>query len=95
MAVDPTVIVATIGGTALVLQSWVGSRHAREAKNIVKGNGHGTVMAVVERIEAKVDSALDWQGSHEALHRRTLTLTEQAAVAAQSAAELSALPSTK
>lgn len=92
MVVDPTVIVAVIGGGTVLLQSWIGSRHSKAAKDIVKGNGHGTVTAIVERIEAKVDSALDWQGQHDATHRRTHAVAEQAATAASAAAELSALP---
>lgn len=46
------------------------NRHAREARDIVRGNGHGDVTALSERIEAKLDDVLDWQGTHDARHRR-------------------------
>lgn len=93
MSVDPSIIVALIGGSTVLLGQWVATRHAKEARDIVKGNGHGNVTAIVERIEAKVDSALDWQGAHDAMHRRTHAVAEQAATSASAAAELSALPS--
>lgn len=116
MVVDPTIIVATIGAVALVSQTWLGTRHSREANihakaakdtaaevaligaqthAIVQGNGHGTVMAVVERTEAKVDAALSWLGKHEAHHAIMHAMTEQAATSASAAAELAALPTTK
>lgn len=41
-----------------------------ETRDIVRGNGHGTVTALGERIEAKLDDVLAWQGRHEALHVR-------------------------
>lgn len=102
MALDPSIVVASIGAVALVTQTWVASRHARQAKDtalhvsalsaethaIVKGNGHGNVLAIVERIEAKVDSALSWQGAHDALHLRTHQAAEQAATSAHAAVEL-------
>lgn len=89
--VDPSIVVALIGGGAMILAQWLTSRHAKEARNIVKGNGHGNVTAIVERIESKVDSALAWQGQHDASHVRSLALSEQAATSAAASAELVAL----
>ncbi len=66
-----------------------------ETRDIVRGNGHGTVTALGERIEAtlvsldaKVDAALAWQGHHAAEHTRTLAAANAAAVAANATSDL-------
>lgn len=91
-----TVLAALITVTVPAIFAMRASKHAKAAKataahvalvgvetrDIVRGNGHGTITALGERIEArlvaldgKVDDALSWQGRHEAQHRRTESST--------------------
>lgn len=64
---DPTLVaVAVIAAVPTTLTGW----WTYKTHKTVKGNGHGNVTAIVERIEGKVDAALSWQGAHEAQHVR-------------------------
>lgn len=58
--------VAMLGAVPLtlgVILTW-------RTQKIVRGNGHGNVSMMVERIHDDVQEVLRWQGEHDAIHTR-------------------------
>lgn len=64
---DTAVVVALIGAVPLTLTSVGAFRAGRSARAAVDAAPDATQM---DRIEAKIDDCLTWQGHHDAQHRR-------------------------